>query len=68
MRAWVARLYAAGYLGQVRKRIGRVLVAIARQRAERLKLADQYGNLHRTRLVKHGDNALSFYGQVATGG
>jgi hypothetical protein len=31
------------------------------QHAPRLKLADDYGNLHRTRLVKHGDNALSFY-------
>jgi 16S rRNA (guanine966-N2)-methyltransferase len=27
----------------------------------RLKLAESYGDLHRTRLVKHGDNALSFY-------
>jgi 16S rRNA (guanine(966)-N(2))-methyltransferase RsmD len=31
------------------------------QHPPRLKLADDYGNLHRTRLVKHGDNALSFY-------
>ena len=35
------------------------------QHPPRLKLSDNYGNLHRTRLVKHGDNALSFYGQVA---
>jgi len=35
------------------------------QHPPRLKLADRYGALHRTRLVKHGDNALSFYGQVA---
>ena len=26
-----------------------------------LKLKDAYGPLHRTRLVKHGDNALTFY-------
>jgi 16S rRNA (guanine966-N2)-methyltransferase len=26
-----------------------------------LKLKDAYGNLHRTRMVRHGDNALSFY-------
>jgi 16S rRNA (guanine966-N2)-methyltransferase len=31
------------------------------QHPPRLKLADDYGNLHRTRIVKHGDNALSFY-------
>ena len=31
------------------------------QHPPRLKLADRYGNLHRARLVKHGDNALSFY-------
>jgi 16S rRNA (guanine966-N2)-methyltransferase len=31
------------------------------QHPPRVKLADRYGNLHRTRLVKHGDNALSFY-------
>ena len=38
------------------------------QHPPRVELADDYGNLHRTRLVKHGDNALSFYGQVATEG
>ena len=31
------------------------------QHPPRLKLADLYGDLHRIRLVKHGDNALSFY-------
>jgi len=31
------------------------------QHPPRLKLADRYGNLQRMRLVKHGDNALSFY-------
>ena len=31
------------------------------QHPPRLKLADHYGDLRRTRLVKHGDNALSFY-------
>ncbi len=31
------------------------------QHPPRLKLADSYGNLHRVRLVRHGDNALSFY-------
>jgi 16S rRNA (guanine(966)-N(2))-methyltransferase RsmD len=31
------------------------------QHPPRLKLADRYGDLHRARLVKHGDNALSFY-------
>jgi 16S rRNA (guanine966-N2)-methyltransferase len=38
------------------------------QHPSRLKLADSYGALHRMRLVKHGDNALSFYGQVAAEG
>jgi 16S rRNA (guanine(966)-N(2))-methyltransferase RsmD len=31
------------------------------QHPPRLKLADCYGALNRTRLLKHGDNALSFY-------
>jgi 16S rRNA (guanine(966)-N(2))-methyltransferase RsmD len=31
------------------------------QHSVHLKLKDAYGQLHRTRLVKHGDNALSFY-------
>lgn len=31
------------------------------QHPPRLKLADGYGSLQRTRIVKHGDNALSFY-------
>ena len=35
-------------------------LAIA-QHAIHLKLKDAYGGLHRTRMVRHGDNALSFY-------
>ena len=31
------------------------------QHAVRVKLKDDYGGLHRTRMVRHGDNALSFY-------
>lgn len=31
------------------------------QHATRFALADDYGPLHRTRIVKYGDNALSFY-------
>jgi 16S rRNA (guanine(966)-N(2))-methyltransferase RsmD len=31
------------------------------QHPPRLKLADHYGRLRRTRLLKQGDNALSFY-------
>jgi len=31
------------------------------QHSSRLLLADGYGPLHRTRVVKQGDNALSFY-------
>ena len=31
------------------------------QHPPRLKLLDRYGVLQRTRLLKHGDNALSFY-------
>jgi 16S rRNA (guanine(966)-N(2))-methyltransferase RsmD len=31
------------------------------QHSVHLKLKDAYGRLHRTRMVKHGDNALSFY-------
>ena len=36
------------------------VLAIA-QHSVHLKLKDAYGGLHRTRMVKHGDNALSFY-------
>ncbi len=32
------------------------------QHPPRLKLAERYGALHRTRFLKQGDNALSFYG------
>ena len=35
------------------------------QHPPRLKLADLYGDLHRIRIVKHGDNAFSFYGPGA---
>jgi hypothetical protein len=35
-------------------------LAIA-QHSVHLKLKDAYGGLHRTRMVRHGDNALSFY-------
>jgi 16S rRNA (guanine966-N2)-methyltransferase len=31
------------------------------QHASRLTLADEYGRLHKTRLLKQGDNSLSFY-------
>jgi 16S rRNA (guanine966-N2)-methyltransferase len=31
------------------------------QHAIHFKLKDAYGGLHRTRMVRHGDNALSFY-------
>jgi 16S rRNA (guanine966-N2)-methyltransferase len=37
------------------------------QHAPRLKLQENYGALHRTRLLRHGDNALSFYGQSEDG-
>jgi 16S rRNA (guanine966-N2)-methyltransferase len=33
------------------------------QHAPRLTLEENYGALHRTRVLRHGDNALSFYGQ-----
>jgi 16S rRNA (guanine966-N2)-methyltransferase len=33
------------------------------QHSVHLKLKDAYGGLHRTRMVKHGDNALSFYAE-----
>jgi 16S rRNA (guanine966-N2)-methyltransferase len=33
------------------------------QHAPRLKLQENYGTLRRTRVLRHGDNALSFYGQ-----
>jgi len=38
------------------------LIAIA-QHSVRLALEDVYGRLRRTRLVRQGDNALSFYGE-----
>jgi 16S rRNA G966 N2-methylase RsmD len=31
------------------------------QRPPRVKLAEAYGALHRTRVLKQGDNELSFY-------
>lgn len=31
------------------------------QQPSRMTLADEYGGLHRTRVLTHGDNALSFY-------
>lgn len=31
------------------------------QHSTRFALADDYGSLHRTRIVKYGDNALSFF-------
>jgi 16S rRNA (guanine(966)-N(2))-methyltransferase RsmD len=34
------------------------------QHPARLELADSYGDLRRTRVVKQGDNALSFYSEV----
>jgi 16S rRNA (guanine966-N2)-methyltransferase len=35
------------------------------QHASRTELAESYGNLRRVRVVKHGDNALSFFEQPA---
>jgi 16S rRNA (guanine(966)-N(2))-methyltransferase RsmD len=37
------------------------------QHAPRLQLQEHYGALRRTRVLKHGDNALSFYGQSEDG-
>jgi 16S rRNA (guanine966-N2)-methyltransferase len=37
------------------------------QHAPRLKLQENYGALRRTRVLRHGDNALSFYGQSEDG-
>lgn len=36
------------------------------QHSARFALKDDYGPLHRTRLVKYGDNALSFFRRQAT--
>lgn len=36
------------------------------QHSKRLALADEYGALRRTRIVKQSDNALSFYRPIAT--
>jgi 16S rRNA (guanine(966)-N(2))-methyltransferase RsmD len=36
------------------------------QHATRFALEDDYGPLHRTRIVKYGDNALSFFRRSAT--
>lgn len=36
------------------------------QHATRFALADEYGPLHRTRIVKYGDNALSFFRRSVT--
>ena len=40
------------------KREGALIIA---QHASREKLADEYGSLRRTRIVKQGDNSLSFF-------
>jgi len=37
------------------------------QHSVHLKLKDAYGGLHRTRMVRHGDNALSFYEAAGRG-
>lgn len=37
------------------------------QHPPRLTLEEDYGALHRTRVLRHGDNALSFYGQSEHG-
>jgi 16S rRNA (guanine966-N2)-methyltransferase len=37
------------------------------QHAPRIKLQESYGALHRMRVLRHGDNALSFYGQSKDG-
>jgi 16S rRNA (guanine966-N2)-methyltransferase len=49
--------YAAA-LRLLEPRTGSLIVA---QHASREKLADEYGALRRTRVVKQGDNSLSFY-------
>ena len=36
------------------------------QHSSRFALADDYGPLHRTRMVKYGDNALSFFRRLVT--
>jgi rRNA maturation protein Nop10 len=36
------------------------------QHAARFDLADKYGALQRTRLLKQGDNALSFFSEAAS--
>jgi 16S rRNA (guanine966-N2)-methyltransferase len=38
------------------------------QHSTRFALEDDYGPLHRTRIVKYGDNALSFFRRSATAG
>jgi len=43
------------------KRAGALIIA---QHASREKLADEYGTVRRTRVVKQGDNSLSFYEAV----
>jgi hypothetical protein len=35
------------------------------QHSTRFELADDYGPLHRARIVKYGDNALSFFRTTA---
>ena len=40
---------------------GRTAALIVVQHSTRLALKEAYGRLHRTRVVKQGDNALSFY-------
>jgi 16S rRNA (guanine966-N2)-methyltransferase len=37
------------------------------QHANRQQLDDEYGPLHRTRILRQGDNALSFYSAVTSG-
>jgi 16S rRNA (guanine966-N2)-methyltransferase len=41
--------------------LARTMPLVIAQHASREELAESYGNLRRVRVVKHGDNALSFY-------
>jgi len=49
------------YEASLRLLESRTDVLIIAQHASREKLADEYGALRRTRIVKQGDNSLSFY-------
>jgi 16S rRNA (guanine(966)-N(2))-methyltransferase RsmD len=52
---------AAGEYESALSLLGEQPALVLAQHAKRFKLAEAYGNLRRTRVLTHGDNAISFF-------